>query len=191
MKDKLFSIKKMIIKSITFSFLVILTGCANEQTYYSKKFATPSCGVYLPNTPYVACKNEVKSGDERTLAKNKFSLSTNHRSTKPIAPSSSENVRPKPRSSSSGFDMQSGEGYTPTKNNISLNSHRNTKPIAPSSTENVSPKPRSNRSGFDCAGKSTCGQMTSCAEARFYLNSCGVRKLDRDGDGVPCESICN
>ena len=104
MKDKLFSIKKMIIKSITFSFLVILTGCANEQTYYSKKFATPSCGVYLPNTPYVACKNEVKSGDERTLAKNKFSLSTNHRSTKPIAPSSSENVRPKPRSSSSGFD---------------------------------------------------------------------------------------
>ncbi|WP_174520391.1 excalibur calcium-binding domain-containing protein, partial [Bergeriella denitrificans] len=27
-------------------------------------------------------------------------------------------------------------------------------------------------------------------EAKFYLNKCGVRRLDRDGDGIPCESIC-
>jgi Excalibur calcium-binding domain len=43
---------------------------------------------------------------------------------------------------------------------------------------------------FACAGKRRCGQMHSCAEARFYLNNCGVRSLDRDRDGVPCESIC-
>ena len=45
--------------------------------------------------------------------------------------------------------------------------------------------------GFTCAGKTTCGQMVSCAEAQFYLNSCGVSRLDGDKDGVPCESLCN
>lgn len=45
--------------------------------------------------------------------------------------------------------------------------------------------------GFTCAGKTTCGQMASCAEAQFYLNSCGVSRLDGDKDGVPCESLCN
>lgn len=46
-------------------------------------------------------------------------------------------------------------------------------------------------SGQSCAGKHLCGQMTSCKEAYFYLNSCGVSSLDRDKDGVPCETICN
>lgn len=45
--------------------------------------------------------------------------------------------------------------------------------------------------GFTCAGKTTCGQMSSCAEAQFYLNTCGVSRLDGDKDGVPCESLCN
>lgn len=44
---------------------------------------------------------------------------------------------------------------------------------------------------FSCSGKTTCGQMTSCAEARFYLISCGVSRLDGDKDGTPCETICN
>ena len=43
---------------------------------------------------------------------------------------------------------------------------------------------------FQCAGKRRCGEMGSCAEARFYLTTCGVRSLDRDKDGVPCESLC-
>lgn len=45
--------------------------------------------------------------------------------------------------------------------------------------------------GFNCAGKTLCGQMTSCAEAKFYLNTCGISRLDGDKDGVPCESLCN
>lgn len=44
--------------------------------------------------------------------------------------------------------------------------------------------------GFECAGKSKCGEMSNCAEANFYLNECGLGRLDRDHDGVPCESIC-
>jgi hypothetical protein len=43
---------------------------------------------------------------------------------------------------------------------------------------------------FTCTGKSTCGQMTTCAEAEFYLKQCGKSRLDRDHDGIPCESIC-
>jgi hypothetical protein len=32
--------------------------------------------------------------------------------------------------------------------------------------------------------------MTSCEEARFYLEQCGAKRLDRDHDGIPCETIC-
>ena len=46
-------------------------------------------------------------------------------------------------------------------------------------------------SGSSCGSKRYCKQMATCAEARHYLNDCGVSRLDRDGDGVPCESICN
>lgn len=42
---------------------------------------------------------------------------------------------------------------------------------------------------FSC-GKRTCKEMSSCAEARFHLTQCGMRRLDRDNDGIPCESIC-
>lgn len=43
---------------------------------------------------------------------------------------------------------------------------------------------------FECGSKRTCGQMNSCEEAMFHLKSCGLNSLDRDRDGVPCESIC-
>jgi hypothetical protein len=45
-------------------------------------------------------------------------------------------------------------------------------------------------SGFTCGAKRYCREMTSCAEARFYLSQCGLSRLDGDRDGVPCESIC-
>lgn len=38
--------------------------------------------------------------------------------------------------------------------------------------------------------KTVCGQLRSCKEAMFYLEQCGFQHLDRDGDSVPCESIC-
>jgi len=52
------------------------------------------------------------------------------------------------------------------------------------------PLRQSTGQGFTCGGKTTCGQMSSCAEARFYLEQCGQSQVDRDKDGVPCESIC-
>lgn len=44
--------------------------------------------------------------------------------------------------------------------------------------------------GFSCGDKRTCAEMNSCAEARFYLTQCGIKRLDRDKDGVPCEKLC-
>jgi hypothetical protein len=40
---------------------------------------------------------------------------------------------------------------------------------------------------FSCDGKTRCSQMTSCAEATFYLQNCPDVKIDGDHDGIPCE----
>lgn len=40
---------------------------------------------------------------------------------------------------------------------------------------------------FRCDGRVYCSQMTSCAEARYFLKSCPGVKMDGNGDGVPCE----
>lgn len=41
-----------------------------------------------------------------------------------------------------------------------------------------------------CGRKHLCSQMVSCEEAKVYLLHCGVKTLDGNGDGVPCESLC-
>ncbi len=44
--------------------------------------------------------------------------------------------------------------------------------------------------GSQCKGlPTTCGQMANCEQAKLALK-CGNTRLDRDKDGVPCESIC-
>jgi cold shock CspA family protein len=46
---------------------------------------------------------------------------------------------------------------------------------------------------FRCdPAKSSCSRMTSCAEAFFHQERCGVSGMDGDGDGIPCEQQwCN
>lgn len=41
----------------------------------------------------------------------------------------------------------------------------------------------------ECRPK-TCSKIKSCSEAMHLLNHCGQKSLDRDSDGVPCESLC-
>ncbi len=41
--------------------------------------------------------------------------------------------------------------------------------------------------GLRCDGRQYCSQMTSCAEARFFLAHCPGTKMDGNHDGVPCE----
>jgi len=42
-------------------------------------------------------------------------------------------------------------------------------------------------SRFSCDGRKHCSQMSSCAEATFFLKNCPDTMMDGDGDGVPCE----
>jgi cold shock CspA family protein len=45
---------------------------------------------------------------------------------------------------------------------------------------------------FRCDGRTHCSQMTSCAEARYFLKHCPGTQMDGNGDGEPCEQQwCN
>lgn len=47
-------------------------------------------------------------------------------------------------------------------------------------------------SGYSCDGRTMCSQMTSCAEATFFIRNCPNTKMDGNNDGVPCEQQwCN
>jgi len=54
-----------------------------------------------------------------------------------------------------------------------------------------SPNPRSEVTtpapSFHCDGRRHCSQMTSCAEATYFLKNCPGVEMDGDQDGVPCE----
>lgn len=43
------------------------------------------------------------------------------------------------------------------------------------------------QSRFRCDGRTRCGQMRSCEEARYFLRHCPTVAMDGDGDGEPCE----
>jgi hypothetical protein len=40
---------------------------------------------------------------------------------------------------------------------------------------------------FRCDGRTHCSQMTSCAEATYFLRNCLNTKMDGNNDGIPCE----
>lgn len=54
-------------------------------------------------------------------------------------------------------------------------------------------KPRDARPAFaatfasKCDGRTRCPQMTSCAEATYFIQHCPNTAMDGDRDGVPCE----
>ncbi len=63
-----------------------------------------------------------------------------------------------------------------------------------SATANTTQKPQKSspdtQGAQACGAKRHCKQMASCQEARFFLERCGIRSLDGDGNGVPCETLC-
>ncbi|WP_442921016.1 thermonuclease family protein [Mesorhizobium sp. Cs1299R1N3] len=47
------------------------------------------------------------------------------------------------------------------------------------------------QTGYSCEPRRICSQISSCDEANWYLANCSWGgKLDRDKDGIPCESVC-
>lgn len=75
--------------------------------------------------------------------------------------------------------------------NLTKSTASTTPAIVIPQTETKATSQNTASSSGTCAGKRTCGQMANCQEAYFYLNTCGVGSLDRDKDGIPCETICN
>lgn len=48
------------------------------------------------------------------------------------------------------------------------------------------------KASFSCDGRTHCSQMTSCAEATYFLKHCPNPQMDGNGDGIPCEKQwCN
>ncbi len=61
-------------------------------------------------------------------------------------------------------------------------------PQAPARRAAPSPIPEGQTaSPFTCDGRIYCSQMTSCAEAMFFLKNCPGTKMDGNNDGIPCE----
>ena len=61
-----------------------------------------------------------------------------------------------------------------------------------SNASSKSPKTTITAQNFKCNGRQHCSQMTSCAEAKYFINNCPNTKMDGDGDNIPCEGQwCN
>lgn len=44
---------------------------------------------------------------------------------------------------------------------------------------------------FQCDGRTQCGEMSSCEEAKFFLKHCPNTQMDGDLNGIPCEkNVC-
>jgi len=55
----------------------------------------------------------------------------------------------------------------------------------------ASPPAEAGAVSIDCARAGvSCRALESCAQACGYLHQCSLDKLDRDKDGIPCESLC-
>lgn len=63
---------------------------------------------------------------------------------------------------------------------------------APQAALSSSTQTPASTQNFSCDGRIHCSQMTSCAEAKFFLRNCPGTQMDGDGDGIPCEQQwCN
>lgn len=47
--------------------------------------------------------------------------------------------------------------------------------------------PAVNSTSIKCDGRTQCSQMTSCAEAEYFLKNCPGVEMDGNNDGEPCE----
>lgn len=63
-------------------------------------------------------------------------------------------------------------------------------PDRAATTTTAKPPALARKSAGRCGEKRFCKEMANCAEARYFLNFCGVKQLDGDGDGRACESLC-
>lgn len=65
------------------------------------------------------------------------------------------------------------------------------KAIAERNANKITKYSNGSSTDYSCDSAPYCTEMSSCEEAEFYYFECGLDRLDRDNDGIPCESICN
>ncbi|MEI6221692.1 MAG: thermonuclease family protein [bacterium] len=82
------------------------------------------------------------------------------------------------------------QNATPTPTPIITSDTPTPMPTADINTPIPQPTENPNPNNYSCGSKTYCTQMTSCEEAEYYLTQCGLSRLDGDGDGVPCETLC-
>ncbi|WP_327440310.1 excalibur calcium-binding domain-containing protein [Pseudomonas donghuensis] len=58
----------------------------------------------------------------------------------------------------------------------------------PTAASSVAIAPKLVSPPFKCDGRKYCSQMTSCKEAKNFLQNCPGMEMDGDYDGVPCEA---
>jgi hypothetical protein len=87
------------------------------------------------------------------------------------------------------FDSTSEKMYLEETNSTEL---INDMPVTPIDSSVQAESSTGVTSHFTCDGRIHCSQMTSCEEAKFFLNNCPGTKMDGGNDGIPCESQwCN
>ena len=65
--------------------------------------------------------------------------------------------------------------------------HRSELALERPSTVSHSTAESNSQATFRCDGRTYCSQMTSCAEATYFIEHCPGTKMDGNNDGVPCE----
>ncbi|HRO57523.1 MAG TPA: excalibur calcium-binding domain-containing protein [Nitrosomonas europaea] len=75
----------------------------------------------------------------------------------------------------------------PTLEELNAAERKRRAAAAAASPREASPAPNTASSSFRCDGRKYCSQMTSCAEAKYFLAKCPGVKMDGDNDGIPCE----
>jgi cold shock CspA family protein len=62
-----------------------------------------------------------------------------------------------------------------------------TRRSTPLTANSAKPEVQAPSQAYTCDGRTHCSQMTSCAEAKFFLRNCPNVEMDGNNDGVPCE----
>lgn len=60
-------------------------------------------------------------------------------------------------------------------------------PLTSASPRELPPTQPKAAASYRCDGRKYCSQMSSCAEAKYFLSHCPGVKMDGDNDGIPCE----
>ena len=76
---------------------------------------------------------------------------------------------------------------TPTIQELNAAEKRKREATASAPTRSAATANAPVATGFSCNGRTYCSQMSSCAEAKYFLANCPGVKMDGDKNGIPCE----